>query len=170
MYFSELIFFLLHCFISFENWHSWEFINFIGPEVIRKISYLSQKILINLVSLYLLSYALKLVFFIFGFFLLIENLFFSVLISFLELCKLFEIILFFSIISKNLLFLVLKLLSSLELFFHEFLGLKWEFSKCILHVSFLVLILSFDLSLLLLDFKELCVLGFSLKTNLIWYI
>lgn len=120
-----------------------------------------------MVSFNLLSYVLKLILFIFGFFLLIEDLFLSFLIPFLELCKLFKIILFFSIISEYLFFLVLKFLSRLELFFHEFLSLKWKFGKCILHISFLVLILSFYLSLLLLDFKKLCVLRFSLKTNLI---
>lgn len=167
MNFSQLILFLFHCFVSLQYGHSWKFVDFIWTKVIRKISYLSQEVFINLISFNLLSNIFELVLFVFSFFLLVKNLFFSLLISFLKLSELFKVILFFSIISENLLFLVFELLGGFELFFHKFLSFQWKFSECIFHVSFLVLILSFNLSLLLLYFKKLCVLRLSLKTNCI---
>jgi hypothetical protein len=67
---------------------------------------------------------IKFLLFLFGFFLLVEDLFFSLLIAFLEFCELLEIGLFFAVIGEDLFFLVLKLLSGFHLFFHEFLSFE----------------------------------------------
>ena len=67
---------------------------------------------------------IELLFFLFGFFLLVEDLFFSLLIAFFEFCELLEIGLFFAVIGEDLFFLVLKLLGGFHLFFHEFLSFE----------------------------------------------
>ena len=77
---------------------------------------------IDLVALDLLSDFFKLFLFLFGLFLLVLDLMFSLLISFLKFGELFEVGLLFAIVGENLFFLVFKLLGGFHLFFHELFG------------------------------------------------
>jgi hypothetical protein len=67
---------------------------------------------------------IEFLFFLFGFFLLVEDLFFSLLVAFFEFGELLQISLFFAVVGEDLFFLVLKLQSGFHLFFHEFLSFK----------------------------------------------
>lgn len=118
-----------------------------------------------MVSFDLLSDFFELFLFLFGLFLLVLDLMFSLLISFLKFGELLEVGLLFAIVGENLFLLILKLLGGFHLFFHEFFGLKREFGESLFHVSFFVLVLGFDLTLLLLDFEEFGVFGLGLEAD-----
>ena len=67
---------------------------------------------------------IELLFFLFGYFLLVEDLFFSLLVAFLEFGELLEVGLFFAVVGEDLLLLVFELLGGFHLFFHEFLSIE----------------------------------------------